>query len=82
MIQIQDTDKLFKDSPDAGSDDCLCSRCSNKINEGEVPVRIWTTNEHDEVDENSMEYRYCENCQTKSGMTIIKGGGHDCEEHY
>lgn len=55
-------DKLFSDSPNAGDINCVRSRCGEIIQEDEVPVRMWTTNEKGEVDDKSQEYRFCENC--------------------
>jgi hypothetical protein len=64
QLAILDTDKLFTDSPDAGTPACICSRCGQKIGEDEVPLRMWTTNETDgEVYTESKEYRYCTKCQ-------------------
>lgn len=51
MIQILPTDTAFTDSPDVGSLKLLCSRCVKLIDEGTVPIRIWTDNYQ-------KEYRY------------------------
>jgi hypothetical protein len=72
MIQPLPSDILFKHSPDAGHSTCICSRCSKRIGEDQVPLRVWTTNEKDEVDENSQEYRYCEECQEGMGIKHYK----------
>lgn len=61
-LDVRHGDKLFSDSPMAGDLDCLCSRCGEIIQEEEVPIRMWTTNENGEVDDNSQEYRFCEKC--------------------
>lgn len=64
VLNIRPTDKAFDKSPDAGDPDCVCSRCGNQIQEGEFPIRFFTTNNAGEVDESSMEYRLCEYCTT------------------
>ena len=69
-LNIRTTDKAFDQSPDAGDPDCICSRCGNKILEGEFPIRFFTTNDAGEVDENSKEYRLCEYCTT--GEKFVK----------
>jgi hypothetical protein len=58
------TDKLFADSPDTGRPTCLCSRCGAQIQEGEMPIRLTTTNRKGKVTPASKEYRYCEGCTT------------------
>lgn len=58
------TDKAFADSPDTGLKQCVCSRCGCQIQEFEHPIRIWTTNGKGKVDQNSLEYRYCQECTT------------------
>lgn len=66
------TDKSFKDSPQAGDSNCICSRCGKQITEDQVPIRVYTTNEKNEVDENSEEYRFCDACQQKEGFISVK----------
>jgi hypothetical protein len=63
-LQLLETDTLFKDSPDAGSKACICSRCGAMIQQHEMAIRCWTTNKKGKVDKNSQEYRYCELCMT------------------
>lgn len=63
-LNIRPTDKVFDDSADTGSSDCLCNRCGNLIMDEEMPVRLYTTNEAGKVNENSKEYRFCEYCTT------------------
>lgn len=70
-MKIIEQDTAFYNSPDSGMSECTCSRCGNIIQEDECPVRCWTTNDQDEVDENSMEYRYCEKCMTEAGIQIF-----------
>lgn len=57
-------DIFFDDSPETGSRECLCSRCAEQIQEGEMAIRVWTTNKKGKVDKKSKEYRYCEMCTT------------------
>jgi len=71
-MEIKHSDKLFSDSPYAGELECICSRCAEIIQDDEVPIRMWTQNEKGEVDENSQEYRFCERCQEKSGIILLK----------
>ncbi len=55
MIAIKQTDRLFTDSPDAGDQDCLCSRCGKIITEDEAPaIRMFV--------EGKYEYRYHARC--------------------
>lgn len=68
MIYPLISDKLFKDSPNAGDVNCICSRCGEKIKEREVPVRCWETDEKGDVTKDSREYRYCTACQQKAGI--------------
>lgn len=71
-IEILDTDTEFKDSPDTGRPDCLCSRCGNKIMEREMPLRCFTGKER------NTEYRFCEKCQ--ADHFGIKYGPRDDDE--
>jgi hypothetical protein len=64
VLEARPTDTCFKYSPDAGTPECICSRCGNRIQAGEMPIRLTTTNKKGKVDKNSMEYRYCEECMT------------------
>lgn len=57
--QVLPTDKEFKDSPDTGRADCICSRCGAKIGAREMPMRVFTGKER------NTEYRYCMKCQEK-----------------
>lgn len=75
MIKVEANDRIFADSPDAGWPECICSRCGKMITEDEIPLRLWTTNNDGEMDENSMEYRYCNRCQERSGIKIINDDG-------
>jgi NAD-dependent SIR2 family protein deacetylase len=70
MIELEPTDQIFQDSPYAGEPECKCSRCGKMIEEEECPLRMWTTNEQGVMDDSSQEYRYCEECQKKSGIVI------------
>lgn len=70
-IEILESDRGFKDSPDAGHPDCICSRCGGPTYEDEFLIRAWTTNEKGEVDENSEEIRYCTKCQEAMGVHQI-----------
>ncbi len=73
MIQVQETDIPFALSHDAGHPDCKCSRCSKLITEDQCPIRMLTTNEEGEPDENSLEYRYCEPCMKEAGLIFASG---------
>ncbi len=72
MIEIRLTDILFVKSANTGDPDCFCSRCGKVIAEGEMPLRMWTTDEKGEVHAKSKEYRFCEKCQEESGIKIAK----------
>ncbi|QHV99247.1 hypothetical protein [Spirosoma endbachense] len=50
-IQILPTDTLFRDSPDAGHPQCLCSRCGKKLEEWHHPIRAWP-------EKQNAEYRF------------------------
>ncbi len=76
MIQPLPTDTQYDDSPDTGWPECTCSRCNKMITDEEVPIRIWDTDDNGEVTEGSKEYRYCEACQEKSGISLTP------REHY
>lgn len=69
-IQVEVGDKEFKDSPDTGHPDCICSRCGNKIPSRQFALRIFTGKKK------NTEFRYCEPCQTKD-MGIIHGSRFD-----
>lgn len=58
-IEVRETDKEFKDSPDAGRKECICSRCGQRIMAREMPLRVFTGKKR------NTEYRYCEKCQSK-----------------
>ncbi len=67
MIQIPIllTDKVFNDSPDAGTPECICSRCLKPIKEDEVPIRAWLTSTLYTIDNQripKLEWRYHANC--------------------
>lgn len=64
VLTPRDTDEVFDISPDTGHPLCICSRCKSRIQELETCIRVLTTNDKGEVDENSKEYRYCEQCTT------------------
>lgn len=51
-------DRVFADSPEAGSPACLCSRCGCRI-QREPVLRMWPTDGGD-----SFELRYCSSCYT------------------
>lgn len=70
-MQITYSDLPFRNSPPAGDLDCTCSRCGEIIQSFEMPIRIYTTNELGYVDSKSLEYRFCESCQKKSGIKIL-----------
>jgi hypothetical protein len=36
--------KWFRDSPDAGDPDCLCSYCERAIPENQLPIRLFDSN--------------------------------------
>jgi hypothetical protein len=63
MFKIKVTDKVFRDSPDAGTKECTCSRCSNVIQENESPLRMFSILDN-------TEYRFCDQCQRKAGVWI------------
>lgn len=55
FIQLR-IDRVFKDSPDAGTPECLCSRCGKQIPEDDAPItRLFD-------DETNSELRYCQEC--------------------
>lgn len=66
MVEIQETDTLFSDSPDAGHPDCKCSRCSELISHKQIPLRCWPTDDDGNV--LNYEYRFCNKC---AGITQI-----------
>lgn len=66
LIQNLPTDIAFTDSPDAGSLNCLCSRCSKRIDE--APIRIWT-------DHYTKEYRYHTECAFGTSVYTNSEGG-------
>ena len=41
--------KWFKDSPDAGSPECICSLCKTVISAKALPVRLWDVKEKEEI---------------------------------
>lgn len=53
----------FETSPDTGHPDCLCSFCHNKIEEGEVPLRMYDPDNSDYPD--GLEARLCDGCSEK-----------------
>jgi hypothetical protein len=65
---IRQTDSGSRNSPNTGHPDCICSRCGSVITENQVPIRMWDTNQQGNVDEQSLEYRYCEKCQESAGL--------------
>jgi hypothetical protein len=62
LIEPLETDKAFDISPDNGHPLCICSRCSSRIQEMETCIRLFTTDGNGQVTEESLEYRYCEQC--------------------
>ena len=68
-MEVLINDMVFTDSPDAGSKECICSRCRGHITADEVPIRIWTEGEEDP---DACEYRYCEHCQDTEWMITGK----------
>lgn len=54
-LALRLTDTPFRDSPDVGEEDCLCSRCGGQIME--VAIRAWSAHEDGE-----REYRYHPEC--------------------
>lgn len=76
-IEVLKTDKEFKDSPDTGRPECICSRCGNKIKEHEFALRIFTGKKR------NTEYRYCGGCQQKDmGITSSSFTDDDEDEFY
>jgi hypothetical protein len=69
---IREGDRVFTDSPDAGSPACLCSRCGGLIREDDMPVRAWE--EHAD-----RERRYHPACL---GLQTYHEVGDDGEEDY
>lgn len=68
-IQILPTDKLFTDSPDAGTKECICSRCLKLITEEEAPaIRVWPEDESTGVLTNT-EYIFHINCLSENNGT-------------
>jgi hypothetical protein len=70
---IQQTDRLFFDSPDKGDPTCLCSRCLQPIGEDDLALRAWPQ------DGSNGEFRYCEACQEEMGIHCALeevSGGH------
>jgi hypothetical protein len=62
MIDILETDQEFSDSPNAGDNDCHCSRCGKLIPEIDAPIiRCFT--------ERNTEYRFCHQCCKSMGIT-------------
>lgn len=45
-FEILLTDQFFYDSPYAGTDTCVCSRCGNRI-DVEPVIRAWPTDKED-----------------------------------
>jgi hypothetical protein len=82
-LELRPADKLFDNSPDAGHPQCICSRCGERIQEGEFPIRMFTTNGIGEVDEHSKEARYCEFCMTGEKYFYCSGDmeyGYKCKK--
>lgn len=65
QIQILPIDEPFYDSPDAGDENCFCSRCDKHIPEDEFVFRLF-------IEDENKEYRYCEECQKGMGITSCK----------
>lgn len=57
----------FDNSPDAGTQDCICSYCGFMIGENEIPWRLFRKSDNTEA-------RLCENClcmlSKQSGKSI------------
>ena len=64
VMEPREGDTQFKYSLPAGHPECFCSRCGTGIQEFETAIRLTTTNAKGQVDKNSMEYRYCEECMS------------------
>lgn len=62
FIKILETDQLFNDCPEPGDTECICSRCSEVILQGEMPYRVATTAARAIKMSGVKEYRYCEAC--------------------
>ena len=60
-LTILETDTAFKNSPDVGDPECLCSRCGEAITEDEVAIRAW---------EGVLEYRYHIECLGASAPEV------------
>lgn len=58
---IQETTKIlkFRNSPDAGMPECICSLCRKVISEDEVPIRLFGL---------KWELRFHHNCYTKFNL--------------
>lgn len=57
----------FKNSPNAGHPQCLCSKCGNLIDEDEGPIRCWS-------EKFDIEYRWHHECfqeLIKEGIIIF-----------
>lgn len=50
----------FKDSPQAGDLDCVCSLCGELIPEEDATFRMWTTKHTP-----NLEARFCDDCFKK-----------------
>lgn len=61
MVMVVDSDRQFRDSPEAGNASCACSRCGKLIAAGDVPVRC--------RDLDGGEWRYHPECLTAHSST-------------
>lgn len=63
-FQVEETDRMFTDSPDDGAPDCLCSGCGDPIAGDNEPLRVWCDIEGHKPDTPAAwrEWRYCFNC--------------------
>lgn len=60
-ITVRETDVRFPDSPEEGTQTCMCSRCQKKIGESEFALRMWPQ-------DGRYELRYCKSCQAEMGI--------------
>lgn len=75
--QVLTTDTEFKDSPDTGRPECICSRCGKKITAREFAMRVFTGKKR------NTEFRYCPSCQAKDwGITSLSQNDDDEDDDY
>lgn len=71
-MKVLDTDRLFMDSPDAGTPECICSRCGKQIGMHEedevIPIRLFVNQGR------KGEYRYHPGCFFSSPDPEVDAG--------